>query len=429
MFCYYNCAGFDNLCGHNCPGVSLEWSGLFSTAAMHGGVPFSGGYPVWTIYAWAFANLLPVGNFAWRVNLSSAVAAAAASGLIAITVSFGGGRLLDGSSGSRLLRPLHLKLIRGVCGYVAGAAFGLSGAVWGKAVVGEFWTLGALLFAGVLWLFTGWFFKPASRWRLYCAFFLAGMLLTNNQELLVALPALIAGVILADKKLGSGAALLVLPSAAVLTALHQWWLWIDFPGRPNWPVLAVFLGATGIGAFYAFKTRSASSEWKAGALCALALAFGLASHLYIPLASMTTPPVNWGYSRSVEGFLHTIGRGQFEAPNPAEEIGVLAQHLWWFLKLLSKDFGVIYLPFALLPIVLLRSVTPVGRRWLLALLAMFICVGVVMLAVVNPQPDTADIKLLRQYFTGANAVLACMCGVGLIQVALLVTRSKQDAIR
>lgn len=227
------------------PSVTLEWSGIFTAGSTYGGVPFSGGYPAWTIYAWAFTRLVPVGNVAWRVNLSSAVGAALACGLVAMLVSFGGKMLFDESSAFSRLRTFDRKIIRGVCGYVAGLVFGLSGAVWGKAVVGEFWAFGALLFTGVLWMFTRWFFGPATRWRLYGAFFVMGMLLTNNQELLVALPALVAGVTLADEKLGRDSSLIVLPLAAVLTALDQWWLWIDFPSRPNRPILTLFLGAVG----------------------------------------------------------------------------------------------------------------------------------------------------------------------------------------
>src|SRR5690242_2103332 len=58
------------------PNVTLEWSGVYSTSAYYGGVNAPPGYPVWTIYAWCFANLIPFSNIAWRVALSSAVAAA-----------------------------------------------------------------------------------------------------------------------------------------------------------------------------------------------------------------------------------------------------------------------------------------------------------------------------------------------------------------
>lgn len=141
---------------------------------------------------------------------------------------------------------------------------------------------------------------------------------------------------------------------------------------------------------------------------------------------MTTPPVNWGYTRTAEGFLHTIGRGQFERPEPARDIVVFAHQLWWFVKLLSKDFGIIYLPFAAAPMMFFQSVTRFGCRWLIALLALFLCVGVAVVAMLNPQPNTPDAKVLRSYFICSYAVMACICGVGLIRAARFVGLSRKD---
>src|SRR6185436_4842503 len=66
------------------PNVTLGFSGIFSVGAMYGGVAHPPGYPLWTCYAWVFTKLLPFGNVAWRVALSSATASALACGLIAL---------------------------------------------------------------------------------------------------------------------------------------------------------------------------------------------------------------------------------------------------------------------------------------------------------------------------------------------------------
>ncbi len=39
---------------------------------------------------------------------------------------------------------------------------------------------------------------------------------------------------------------------------------------------------------------------------------GCAFYLYMPIASATNPPMNWGYASTKEGFLHAITRGQYE---------------------------------------------------------------------------------------------------------------------
>src|SRR5215211_5074504 len=62
------------------PDLTLEDSGELAVASMYAGVPHPPGYPVWTIYTWFF-TLIPYGNIAWRVALSSAVAGAFSCGL------------------------------------------------------------------------------------------------------------------------------------------------------------------------------------------------------------------------------------------------------------------------------------------------------------------------------------------------------------
>ena len=62
------------------PQVTLGFAGIFSTAAMHGGVPHPPGYPLTVLWQQTFVKLLPVSNLAWRVGVSSSVAGAFAGG-------------------------------------------------------------------------------------------------------------------------------------------------------------------------------------------------------------------------------------------------------------------------------------------------------------------------------------------------------------
>src|SRR6266849_4602961 len=77
------------------PDVTLGLSGIFATGAAYAGVAHPPGFPVWTLYSWLFIKLLPVSNIAWRVAVGSAVAAALASGLVALMVSRGGKMFLE----------------------------------------------------------------------------------------------------------------------------------------------------------------------------------------------------------------------------------------------------------------------------------------------------------------------------------------------
>src|ERR1041385_5730674 len=76
------------------PDLTLEDSGELAVGSFYAGVPHPPGYPVWTLYTWLF-TLLPVSNIAYRVGISSAVAGAIASGLLALMVSRGSSMMLE----------------------------------------------------------------------------------------------------------------------------------------------------------------------------------------------------------------------------------------------------------------------------------------------------------------------------------------------
>src|SRR6267154_6719028 len=98
------------------PDVTLEFSGSLVTGAAYAGVPNNPGYPVWTIYSWLFAKLLPVSNLAWRMAVGSAVASSLACGFVAMMVSRGGAMLLENTPSFARWSPAEQRLLRVVCG-------------------------------------------------------------------------------------------------------------------------------------------------------------------------------------------------------------------------------------------------------------------------------------------------------------------------
>src|SRR6266481_6775369 len=116
------------------PEVTLEMSGILSTAAMYGGVAHPPGFPLWTVYAWLFTTLLPFSNVAWRVAVSSAVASALTCGVIVLLVSRCGIEIVEGIRGFRRLAPKEENLLRLTAGAVAGMSYGFNGVSWGTAV-------------------------------------------------------------------------------------------------------------------------------------------------------------------------------------------------------------------------------------------------------------------------------------------------------
>jgi len=295
-------------------------------------------------------------------------------------------------------------------------ALGLSQVVWREAVVAEIWALSVLLFTATLCLLLRWLCRPEQRRFLCGAFYVFGLLLTGNQELLVMIPSLLLLVLLGDQALGRDLALPI-----TLLALIGWVLsafdlspWFGAYTRDNIGLLAAFLLVAAAAAVAIVRTRRFASEWKAAAGCGVMLLLGLACYLYLPVASMTNPPGNWGYARTVEGFFHTVTRGQYEPYHPTDELVRFIGQLWIVTKETAKGFGWFYLLFAMLPFGLLRQTNKCARALLLGLATVFVCVGPLMVALLNPSADLGIVTYLRPYFAPMYVVLAIWTGLGLM---------------
>ena len=405
------------------PSLTLEDSGIFSVSAMYAGVPSPPGYPAWTLYAWLFIKLLPFSNIAWRVAVSSAAAIALACGLVAMMVSRCGPVLFADAPACSRLGPVEQQWLRGVCGGVAGLLLAFSAAVWDTAVVAEIWALSLLLFVSALCLLTRWMLGPERRWPLFAAFFLLGLLLTDSQEMIVALPALVGAIIVSDRKLGRDVALTVLLLAGLATVVNQWSVWIVFPSRVNWPITTGFVSAFALGLILVIRHRRFGSEWKSVLLCGAAFLQGIALYLYLPIASMTNPPVNWGYPRTAEGFYHVLARGQFERAMPTNGLWSFGAQLLMYGEIAVRKVGWPCAALAVLSLCLLHRMSSTGRRWMLGLFAVWLGVAPLMVAEVNPPPDRQARELIVLYFTASYAVLAVWAGVGMIWLGATLSRT------
>lgn len=471
------------------PEVTLEFSGTLSTSAAYGGVAHPPGFPVWTLYSWLFAKLLPVSNIAWRVAVGSAVAAALACGLVALMVSRAGTLLLETTPSFTRQPVANQRLLQVVCGFVAGLAVGLSSAVWRIALIVETWALSILLFTIILSLLLRWVGRPERKRFLYGAFFVFGLLLTSNQEFLVMTPALLLLVLLGDRELGRDLSLavlllvftvwaagtlnlvarlnphvlknlrwiavfLVLGVAAAIAIdrirrvrLHwlSLFLVVLFLTVTDWTASALGLSAWfgpylvgNVGLLAAFsligvaaavaiiRTRRVGSERLPTMLCALLFLLGLGAYFYLPIASMTEPPANWGYARTVEGFFHQVTRGQYEPPVPTHELDRFLAQLWFLGREAWKGFGWPYFVFTALPVFFLHRTGRCARNWLLGLAAVLVCVGPLMLELLNPAAERASFELVNPYFGAMNVVLAVWTGLGLMVIGSIATEPRMQ---
>ena len=403
--------------------VTLEWSGMLSTSAYYAGVGPPPGYPVWTFYSWLFAHLIPFSNIAWRIAIGSAVASAAACGLASLLISYGGRVLCNSLTTFSTLELRMQDWLRRGCGGAAGLVLAFSSTVWDQAVIVEVRGLSLLLWAGLLCLLMRWFFDPARK-RFVCgAFLLFGMLLTNSQDMIVALPGLVCAIMLGNTKLGRDVALSVLPLVVLSTIPSQYnALWTVFLKEMNWPMLGAVVVVVLAAIALTVKTRRVGTEWKAALFCGFAFSAGLAFYFYEPIASMTNPPVNWAYPRTVEGFSHLISRGQYNKVIPTGDFFSYLGQLQILWLMVGKSFGWLYLVFAALPFFFLRRFDSVGRRWLFAMLAVFLSVSLLLLALLNPPPDRGARELIELYFGPAYLVLAVWLGLGLMMVGAKLTK-------
>ena len=339
------------------PSVSLGFSGIFSTAAMYGGVPHPPGYPLAVWWQGLFVHLLPVSNIAWRVAVSSAVAGALACGLIALIVSRLGRELIK-----RTQRDANR--VRIVCGFAAGAVFGFNGAFWGRAVIADVWTLSICLFCGALCLLMRWFFTPARVRYLYLSAFVYGLTLTNSQILLAAAPAIAA-----------------LPLVA--------------------------------------QSRRILARWKTVLGCTAALVLGLTPYLYVPVVSMTNPPMNWGYPRTVGGFYHVMSRGQYESIKPTADALTFAKQIKMYVGVTGKEFGWLFLVVALIPWLFFRHIPGRVRACLVVLAVLYVCLTLLLIAVLNPVDHLDGRRAIKVFVSASYVVLAVWVGLGLITLAEL----------
>src|SRR5262245_30437971 len=183
------------------PDLTLEDCGELATGSFYAGVPHPPGYPVWTVYSWVFTWLVPIGNIAYRVALSSAFAGGLACGLVALMVSRGSSMIMEGIADLRSIEKRFENALCLVCGFVAGAVIGFNGFMWSQAVNVEVYTLSALSMTGVLACLMRWIYAPHQRRYLYLAFFWFGICFNNHQSLIVIVMGMEIAVLFAAPRL------------------------------------------------------------------------------------------------------------------------------------------------------------------------------------------------------------------------------------
>lgn len=409
------------------PEVTLGDSGVLATSGAYAGVPGPPAYPAWVIYSWFFTKLIPFSNLAWRIAFGSACASAVACGLVAQIISFTGNQLLAAWPKYSRLEAKDRQMLRVTCGCIAGLCLAFSSTVWREAIIVSTWSFGLLLFAAILWFFTRCCFGARRVRSLYAALFLFGVLLTNNPEMLVALPGFICLLLLRDPSLGRDMGICTLLLAALLMCNSSMHVFPEFDlTLENWPLTGSFAAGFLIILVTTFFTRSSRVLWKPALIGCLCLTCGWLFCFYPVIASMSTPPVNWGYLRNFDTFWWPLSRGHYEKCGcilTVHDYLRQIQQMFVMLKMTGSDFGWLGSVLALVPLCLLRQPTQLARRWLLGLVAIEICVFLALVGMLNPyDADRQSWSFMQAHFGPALTVVAIFMGIGLMQVGAMVAR-------
>ena len=265
-------------------------------------------------------------------------------------------------------------------------------------------------------------------------FYLAGMLakismLTENDALmvifnLVGLGSLITYVVLLVK------------TKIRAVELARDWLLVASMGC----VAVVFLSITNFVTFFEFRTggfvlfilftfgvigalaymirlaRPMGTEWHATFVGGIGWAVGVAFYLYMALASMSNPPLNWGYPRTVQGFFHAFTRGQYERIHPTTDAGRYIEQMGMYIGGAFEEFNVVYILIGLLPFLFFYKMQKRERAWFLGLTATYLTLSLFLLALLNPAPDRQSRDLNRVFFTASHFMIAMGVGYGLTLV-------------
>ena len=480
------------------PEMTLEDSGELATGSFYAGIPHPPGYPVWTIFT-HFWTWLPIGNVAWRVALAGSFSGAVASGMLAFIVSRGSSMIIESIDDLKNFDRRWENAICLVAGFVSGLLIGFNGYMWSQAVIVEVYPLSVVSLMGVLLCLMRWIYAPYQHRYLYLAFFLYGICVNNHQSLLVIAMGVETFIVIAEPKLGREVMLWNSLMYIVGLVIHPeilagnvpvfvifniigiasiaLWAWLTISTKKKGSQLALdalMLGTFGcVGLFLGGVTHWIPKVSSAGFLVILALAaisccagfiyfiretkllgkewlitlgcggswlLGAAFYLYEPIAGATVPPMEWGYPRTLEGFIHAITRGQYEKIHPTSGSGTgihlitsffstYLTQIWRYMEGLDDEFSMLFLLIALVIFLFYLKMKRRERIWIIGCISIFICLGPFLVLLLNFPSDRQSLELNRVFLTSSHVIISMFAGFGLTLLATYMATHYQTSRR
>lgn len=453
------------------PELTLEDSGELVTGSFYAGIPHPPGYPVWTIYSWLWTELLRVGNMAWRVAVAQAFSGAVACGLIGLMVSRTSSMFMESIEDLKAMTGKWENAIGLAAGLAAGLLQGLDSFMWRESVA-----VNRIAVSSVPWLMAvllcllRWLYAPHQRRYLYFALFVFGVCFTTHQTLVTAAIGIEVLIAAGNLRLGRSLFLgnsVIYLAGLILNQMHMLgilesnpavfaifhvvgvgsivtYVWLAVITQESFPefcldamiaAFALLLAATPVigklgpllalaalaGWFkFAGDTWKTGNEWLVVILCGIAWMLGASFYLYMAVSGMTNPPMQWGYPRTVEGFFHALTRGQYEKAHPSDIIGDPFRFVGQLGMLgggLGESFTWVCVFIALVPFAFFFKVQKRERAFIVGMTSIYLCLGVLLMILLNPTPDRASAELVKVFFNSSHILVAGFVGLGLALTA------------
>ena len=416
------------------PQVTLEDSGELAVASQYAGVPHPPGYPVWTIYTWVFTKIIPFSNMAFRVAVSSAVAGALACGLIGLLVSRGSSMMLESIDALKDIEKRTEGAICMACGFVAAMLMGFNGYMWSQAIIVEVYTLSVLSLMLTLCFLLRWLYSPEDHKYLYGAMFFFGICLTNHMSLLVAAVGILVLIAMANANLGR---VFFIGSAACfalgLVAVAAKKITVFDNNTALFMVFCLIGLTTVVGSIILIiKTQAFLRGFHHALISLVAWGLGAVWYFYMPISGMTNPPLNWGYPRTADGFVHAVKRGQYDSVKPADILadpGKFIGQIGLYVDGANDEFTTVLLLVGLVPFIFIGRMKARERAWLIGLTAIYLCLSGLLLILLNPGLDRQSRELHKVFFTASHVIVAMGIGYGFALVAGWLARHYQESRR
>lgn len=429
------------------PEVTLQDSGELVTGSFNFGVPHPTGYPLWAFLGWVWSRIIPFGNPAWRICLMSVLTGAAIVGILTLLMSRSILMLIRNSPWADRVEESLKEWLSLTIGTATALLFGFNRGVWLWASVPEMRVLNVFSFIAVSCLFFAWMMRPDKHRLLYATLLVFGLSLTNHQTIVVMVVPLLAGAfavgILGDDNKAARFSgffemcFALLVAWAIVVTTNGWLLsgptdsLFDqkvkalFLFGPVLPVILLFVVSAGLAAaLFVVGPQFDLLDRKRALWCAGLFILGCSFYLYMPLASSTNPPMNWGFCSTKQGFLHSITRGQYEQLHMSSP---LSNEFWLqvylFTAALINQYSWPIALFAIVPVIVgigyWNKIKPRGHQWLAYVAVAFLTACFGLLMIINPGLDKTQQEINLKFFAPAHGFFAMLIGYGMAYVAVM----------